>query len=117
VTYGPKLDSAAPPFKIGRMSAAEKIAPTIAEPLLWAEFCALHPDEWVCLVEVEHETEGAIRSARVVGHHRSIKDALKQVDSWGSHPVVTYAHTGGRRLRFPRIVRTDEIRELVRIRR
>ncbi len=86
---------------MGRMSAAEKIAPTIAEPLRWAEICALHPDEWVCLVEVGHETEGPIRSARVVGHHRSINEALKQVDSWSSHPMVTCSHTGGRKLRFP----------------
>lgn len=100
-----------------RMSAAEKIAPTIAETLPWAEICVLHPDEWVCLVEVEHEPEGPIRSARVVGHHRSINGALKQVESWSSHPMVTYSHTGGRKLRFPRIARTDEIRELVRIRR
>lgn len=99
------------------MSAAEKIAPTIAEPRPWAEICSLHPDEWVCLVEVERETDGPIRSARVVGHHRSIKEALKQVDSWSSHPMVSYSHTGGRKLRLPRIVRTDEIRELVRIRR
>lgn len=99
------------------MSAAEKIEPTSNELLPWSEICVRHPDEWVCLVEVEHETEGPIRSARVVGHHRSIKEALKQVDSWGSHLAVVYSHTGGRKLRFPRIVMTDEVREFVRIRR
>lgn len=85
------------------MSAAEKIASTITEQLTWAEICRRHPDEWVCLVDVQREHDGPIRSARVVGHHRSIKEALKQVDSWSTHPVVAYAHTGGRKLRFPRI--------------
>lgn len=95
------------------MSAAEKIAWTTVEPSRWTDICALHPEEWVCLIEVEHEQDGSIRSARVVGHHQSIKEALKQVDSWSSHPVVTYSHTGGRKLRFPRVARTDAVREFV----
>jgi len=99
------------------MNAAEAIAPTITEPLNWAEIRKRHPDEWVCLVDVEHETDGSIRSARVVSYHRSIKEALKQVDSWTADPAVACAHTGGRTLRFPRIEMTDEIRDLVRARR
>lgn len=91
------------------MSAAGKIAPTMVDSLPWAVICGQHPDEWVCLVEVQHEPDGSIRSARLIGHHRSIKDALKQC-SWGTGPVV--AHTGGRRLRFPRIEMTNELREL-----
>jgi hypothetical protein len=82
------------------MSAAEKIAPTMPESLSWAEIRGRHPDEWVCLIEVEHEPDGAIRSARLISHHRSIKDALKQCP-WSADLVVACAHTGGRKLRIP----------------
>jgi hypothetical protein len=112
-----KLDRTAAMSMMGSMNAAERIAPTITEPLSWAGICKRHPDKWVCLVEVEHEADGAIQSARVVGYHRSSKDALKQVDSWSVDPAVVCAHTGGRKLRFPRIEMTDEIRDLVRARR
>ena len=47
------------------MIAAEKIPPMVTEPLSWAEICIRHPAEWVCLVEVEHEPDGPVRSARV----------------------------------------------------
>jgi hypothetical protein len=95
------------------MSAAETIAQTMTESLAWAELRRRYPDEWVCLVHVQHEPDGSIRSARVIGHHRSIKDALMQC-SWSTVPVVAYAHTGGRKLRSPRIEMTHEIRDLVR---
>lgn len=102
---------------MGRMNTAEMIAPTITEPVGWAEICDRHPNEWVCLVDVEHQTDGAIRSARVVGHDHSLKAALQRVDSWTPDPVVAYAHTCGRGLRLPRIEMTDEIRDIVRTRR
>jgi hypothetical protein len=98
------------------MSAAEKIAPTMTELLPWSEIRQRYPDEWVCLVEVQHEPGGSIRSARLIGHHRSIKDALKQC-SWSADFVVVCAHTGGRKLRLPRIEMTDEIRDIIRPRR
>jgi hypothetical protein len=98
------------------MSAAEKIAPTMAESLAWPEICRRHPGEWVCLVEVQHAPDGSLRSARLVGHDRSIKQALEQC-AWNADPSLACAHTGGRRLRFPRIEMTDEIRDLVRPRR
>jgi len=99
------------------MNAAEMIAPTITNLLGWAEICDRHPNDWVCLVEVEHQTDGSIRSARVVGHHPSLRLALQQVDSWSPDRVVAYAHTGGRKPRFLRIEMTDEIRDIVRARR
>jgi hypothetical protein len=98
------------------MSAAAKIAPTMEESLAWTEICRRNPDEWVCLVEVQHEPDGSLRAARLIGHHRSIKEALKQC-SWSADPLVVCAHTGGRKLRFPRIEMTDEIRDIVRPRR
>ena len=79
------------------MTTAEMIAPTIMKPVGWAEICDRYPNEWVCLVDVEYQTDGPIRSGRVVGH--------------------AYAHTGGCRLRRPRIEMTDEIRDIIRTRR
>ena len=98
------------------MIAAEKVAPTTTESLAWTEICQRHPDEWVCLVEVQHESDGSIRAARLIGRHRSIKEALQQC-SWNTDLPVACAHTGGRKLRFPRIEMTDEIRDIVRPRR
>ncbi len=102
---------------MGWMNIAGMIAPPITMPVGWAEICDRYPNEWVCLVEVEHQTDGPIRSARVVGHHQSLRAALQQVDSWSPARVVAYAHTGGCRLRRPRIEMTDEIRDIVRARR
>lgn len=99
------------------MTAAEVILPAITAPSSWAEICDQHPDEWVCLVEVEHQDDGLIRSARVVAHHRSMKEALQQIDSWSPDQLVSYAHTSGRKRRLPRVEVADEIRDLVRARR
>ena len=96
------------------MDAAENIAAELSEPLTWAEICEQCPDEWVFLIEIERETNGRIASARVVSHHRSINEGLKQLASKSSYPGVAYCHTANRLLRFPRIVMTDEIRELLR---
>jgi len=98
------------------MSAAEKIAPSRAESLAWTEICRRFPDEWVCLVEIQHEPDGSIQSAQLVSHHRSVKVAL-QLCSWSADPMVVCAHTGGRKLRLPRIEVTDENRDSFRPRR
>jgi hypothetical protein len=102
------------------MSAAEKIAPPVSQRLTRAEICERYPDEWVCLVEVEHETTGMIRSARVVGHGRTPTRSLEQVNIWETHPMIASFFTGKTQPpfpRFPRIVMNDEIRELLRNRR
>jgi hypothetical protein len=98
------------------MSAAEKIAPSMAESLAWKEICRRFPDEWVCLVEIQHEADGSLRSAQLISHHRSAKAAL-QLCSWSTNPLVVCAHTGGRKLRSPRIEMTDENRDIFRPRR
>lgn len=98
------------------MNAAEMVGPTAGIALSWAEICGQHPDEWVCLVEVEHQPDGQIRSATVVAHHRSLKWALQQVEL-PCDPRRMVAHTGGRTLRFPRIELSDEIRDIIRARR
>lgn len=94
------------------MSVAEKSLPPSVESSSWAEICQQHPNEWVCLLDAETEPHGSIRTARVIGHDRSMKQALAQMGV--TRPGVVVLHTGGRPLRFPRIEMTDEIRDIVR---
>jgi hypothetical protein len=97
------------------MSVAEKIARTSVDSLSWVRICEQHPNEWVCLRDIENEPGGAIRSARVLGHDRSMRQALAQLAPL--QPDTLVVHTGGRPLRLPRIEMTDEIRDIVRRRR
>lgn len=113
--FATKLDTAAHRSRMGWMNAAEMIAATAVGSLAWARICELHPNEWVCLVEVENAPDGAIRSARVIGHDRSMRQALAQVGVTLPNTIVM--HTWKRPLRSPRIEMTDEIRDIVRPRR
>jgi hypothetical protein len=105
------------------VNAAEPLARSLSEPLTWAEICEQYPDEWVCVVEIEREgpNDVAIRSARIVGHGKTKKESLDQVNVWwATYPVIGHFFTGTIKPplpRFPRVVMTDEIRELVRNRR
>ena len=105
------------------MSAAEKTAPTITEPLAWAEICDRYPDQRVCLVEMDriHPNGFEFRTARVVGHGRTRREAFEQARSWQDiYQEIGHYFTGKINPpfpRYPRIVMTDEIRELVRDRR
>lgn len=96
------------------MSVAEKRS-TSAESLSWTEIRERHPDEWVCLLEVEYASDGSIRLAKVAGHDRSMRHALAQTGV--TQPGTVVVHTAGRPLRFPRIEMTDEIRDIVRAQR
>jgi hypothetical protein len=71
-----------------------------------------YPDQYVCLVDVENGPDGAIRSRRVVGHDRSMRQLLEQIDV--PRPASVLVQTSGRALRFPRVEMTDEIRNIVR---
>jgi hypothetical protein len=97
------------------MDAAENLTADRLEPLPWVQICARYPGEWVELLVVDHEPNGSIRSARVLGHDRSMKQLLAQLDM--SEPGAVIVHTRGRPLRFPRIEMTDEIRDIIRARR
>ncbi|MDB4954678.1 MAG: hypothetical protein JWO36_2247 [Myxococcales bacterium] len=97
------------------MSTALKLTPTETAPLSWARICELHPNEWVCLRDVETAPDGSIRSARVIGHDESMRQALVQIDL--RQPSAVVVHTYGRPLHSPRIEMTDEIRDIVRPRR
>jgi len=96
------------------MSVAEKLS-TSAESLCWTEIRERHPDEWVCLLDVEYAPDGSVRLARVAGHDRSMRQALAQCGV--TQPGTIVVHTAGRPLRFPRIEMTDKIRDIVRPRR
>lgn len=80
----------------------------------WVEICEQHPDEWVCLIDVDNEPDGPIRSARVLGHERSMRVLLAEV---GTQADMVVVHTSGRPLWSPQIELTDEIRDIVRPRR
>ncbi len=97
------------------MDAAEKLEPSISEPLTWAEICELYPGEWVDLLVIDHKPNGSIRSARVICHDRSMKEMLARICTSQTDTVIV--HTRGRPLRFPRIEMTDEIRDIIPPRR
>jgi len=54
--------------------------PRVSEPLTWQEICALHPDEWVALVEIDWlgDSDLEFRTARVVGHGKMRNEPLAQ---------------------------------------
>jgi hypothetical protein len=94
------------------MTAAEKMFPTSIELQNWSTLCLQYPDEWVCLVDVELTSEGALQAARMLGHDHSAQRLLEQL---GPPPHgATIVHTWGRRLTFPRLVMTDELRDYLR---
>jgi hypothetical protein len=94
------------------MDAAQQIAPLETERLLWAEICSRYPDEYVCIVDADKGTDGAIRSGRVSDHDRSMRHLLARID--GPQPTSVIVQTSGRALRFPHIEMTDEIRNIIR---
>jgi hypothetical protein len=67
--------------------------------MTWLEICEHYPDQWVCLVDIAH-IEHEISRARVVGHHHTIKEALRQVDPHAAADVLC-SHTNNRGLRTP----------------
>lgn len=110
-----ELDFVVGTSTMAQMSTAESLAPTSPQPLRWAKICELHPNEWVCLLDVESAPDGSIRAARVVGHDRSMRHALAQIGPPQQGAMVV--HTWRRPLQSPRIEMTDEIRDIIRPRR
>lgn len=97
------------------MSAAENLAPSSADALSWAKICLLHPNEWVCLLDLDREPDGSFRSGRVIAHDASAARALDQIGT--SNPDATLVHTAGRPMQTPRMEIIDESRDLLRSRR
>jgi hypothetical protein len=95
-------------LKIVAMNSAELLAPSMSQRMSWVEIRERHHNEWVCLLEIDHKPDGSIRSARVVGHDRSIERALDQIDP--PNPDTTVVHTARHPLWTPRIEIVDESR-------
>lgn len=102
---------------MGRMSAAEKLAPMITEPLTWTEICERYPDQRVCLVEMDriHPHGFGFHTARVIGHGKTRVEAFAQARAWRDRYKEIGHYSTGKIIPpfpcFPRIVMTDEIRE------
>jgi hypothetical protein len=105
------------------MDAAEQLAPSISEPLTWAEICTRYPDQRVCLVEMDRVDPNGFefRTARVIGHGKTGREAFDQARPWRERYIEIGHYFTGKITPpfpcFPRIVMTDEIRELLRNRR
>jgi len=104
------------------MRATGQIVSEPSERLTWAQICDRYPDSWVSLVEVEPPGSEPlkIRSAHVIGHGGTRAVTVEQTKAWQStFPTSSHYFTGAAvEIRgFPRIVITDEIRNLIRPRR
>jgi hypothetical protein len=105
------------------MNAAAELALSISEPMTWAEICELYRDQRVCLVEMDRSNAHSFgfRTARVVGHGKTRREAFAQARRWANHyDEIGHYFTGKinpPNPHYPRLVMTDEIRELVRNRR
>jgi hypothetical protein len=103
------------------MTSVEKLASEPSDRLAWQEICERYADSWVCIVDREVSPDGStVVSGRVVAHSRVRVELLHQTAGWETrYPGLGHYFTGGvvEIRAFPRIVMTDEIRELVRPRR
>ena len=105
------------------MSAAEQLAPTITGPLTWAEICARYPDEWVCVVDIDYDHPHVydFRTARVVGHSKTKREAFDQARPWwGDYKLIGRYFTGHLTVRpfhRPPPILDDETRDIIRYRR
>jgi len=103
------------------MSAAEKIAPTITEPLTWSQICEFYPNEWVCLVEIDriHPWGFDFRTARVVGHGKTRAEPFVQAGPWWDrYEMMGHYFTGriAERPLRPQVILDNETRDAFRYR-
>jgi hypothetical protein len=102
------------------MSAVEEAQRTITEPLTWDEICARFPNQRVCVVEIEDPDPpgGRFIRARVVGFGTTATAAWERASVWRDrYDVFGHYFTGTIRVGWlPRVVMTDEIRQLIRVR-
>src|SRR5262245_22244757 len=103
------------------MATTAKIAPEISEPLRWDQICARHPDEWVCLVEIEYVQPNDVRiaRARIVGHGATKRAPIEQAKAWwGQYSTIGHFYTGTLRAPSPPLrVRVDDaVRDDLRFR-
>ncbi len=105
------------------MNAAEQIASTLSEPLTWAAICERYPDEWVGVVDIDYDDPHVFdfRTARVVSHSKTKREALDQARPWWNHyKLIGCYFTGRLHIRpflRPSIILDDETRDAFRYRR
>jgi hypothetical protein len=98
---------------------AEELESAISGTLSWGQICERHPDEWVCLVEIEHAgpNDVEIVSARVVGHGKTKREPVEQAKVWWTrYSTIGHFYTGTLRAPSPiiRVIVEDEIRDDLR---
>jgi hypothetical protein len=82
--------------------------------------CERYPDEWVCIVDIDYEHPDVFdfRTARVVSHSKTKREALDQAQPWyKQYKLIGSYFTGTLTTRpsfFPRIILDEETRDAVR---
>lgn len=79
------------------MNAALVERPLAGERLPWEQICRLYPDAWVMLSAIDKAAQDdlAIRSAVVVGHGRSRKEAFESTrEQRAMYPSCACRFTG-----------------------
>jgi hypothetical protein len=105
------------------MDAAEKLVPSVSEPLTWGEMRTRYPDEWVCVVEIDriHPHGAEFRTARIVSHGKTRREAFEEARPWWDHyKEIGHYFTGrfsSRPLLRPALILDDETRDAIRYRR
>ncbi len=105
------------------MDAVEKLTAESSEPLTWDEIRERYPDQQVCLVEIDriHPPRGFdFRTARVVGHGKTRREAFDQARPWwdNNNEIGRY-FTGKTSAALVRstLILDDETRDAIRYRR
>ena len=101
------------------MDAAEQIPLATTEPLPWMEICIRYPDQYVCLVDIDHAELGSpeIKTARVVGYGPTRRAAFQASGHLSAkYPLHAVRFTGvcTQPLIRPSLVIDDETLELLR---
>jgi hypothetical protein len=99
------------------MDAAKQLESVETEPLEWAEICARHPDQFVCLVDVVpvELRSPEIRTARIVGNGPSRRVAFDPIRNTRKYSRWSVVFTGEctKPLRRPTLILDDEARKLL----
>jgi hypothetical protein len=101
------------------MDAAKQLLFENTEPLAWEEICIRYPDQYVCLIDIDHPEPRSpeITSARVVGNGPTSRAAFQAVRDLGApYPLHAVRFTGVSTLPLirPSLVIDDETLDLLR---
>jgi hypothetical protein len=101
------------------MDAAEQIPAEPTEPLPWMEICMRYPDQYVCLVDIDHAEVRSpeIKTARVAGYgptRSAAFHASHHVSAKYPRHAVRFTGVCTAPLIRPSLVIDDETLELLR---